>query len=137
MAGLVEVFDFDVGEGGLVFGAVVDEFFAAVNHAVVPHFFESLVDAGDDVFIESEGEVVPSARGAEGANLEFHVSPLFLDEVPDFGVEFVAGVFEAGVTDAFEGALIDDPSFEAGVVGAGDVPSAVAAEAVVAGEGVF
>lgn len=55
MAGFVFVLDFDVGEGGLVLRAEVDELFAAVNHAVVPHFFEGFVDAGDDVFVESEG----------------------------------------------------------------------------------
>ncbi len=55
VAGLVEVFDFDVGEGGLVLWTVIDEFFAAINHTVVPHFFESLVDAVDDVFVEGEG----------------------------------------------------------------------------------
>ena len=101
MTWFVGVFDFDVGESGLVVWAVVDEFFATVNHAVVPHFFESAVNARDDVFVESESEVVPCARGAESADLKFHVSPLFLDEVPDFSVEFVAGVFEAGVADSF------------------------------------
>ena len=125
MAGVVGVFDFDVGEGGLVFGAVVDEFFAAVDETVVPHFFESLVDAVDDVFVESEGEVLPGAGGAEGADLKLHVAALFLDEVPNLGVEFVTGVFEAGVAGGLKGAFVNDPSFEAGVVGARDVPSGV------------
>ena len=54
VAVFIFVFDFDVGEGGLVVRAEVDEFFAAVNHAVVPHFLEGFVDAGDDVFIKSK-----------------------------------------------------------------------------------
>ena len=37
-----------------MFGAEVDEFFASINHAVVPHFFKSGVNAVDDVFVKSE-----------------------------------------------------------------------------------
>ena len=54
-AGFVDVLDLDVGEGGGVLGAVVDEFFATIDEAIVPHFFESFIDARDDVFVESEG----------------------------------------------------------------------------------
>ena len=58
------MFDLDVGEGGLVLGAEVDEFLATVNHAIVPHFFEGGVDAVDNVLVEGKGEVVPRAGGA-------------------------------------------------------------------------
>ena len=137
VARFVFVFDFDVGEGGLVLRAEVDELLATVDHAVVPHFFEGLVDAGDDVFVEGEGEVRPSAAGAEGADLEFHVAALFFDEVPDTRIEFVARKFEASMTFLLEGAFVDDPGFEAGVVGARDIPSGFTAEAIVAGQGIF
>ena len=136
-AGFVDVVDFDVGEGGLVFWAVVDEFFTSVNQAVVPHFFESFIRSGDDVFVESESQVVPGAAGAEGAELEFHVSPLFFDEVPDASVEFVTRVFEAGVSFLFELTFVNDPSFEAGVVGSRDVPGCVAFHAVITSQRVF
>ena len=116
------MFDFDVGEGGFVLWAVVDELFTSVNVAVVPHFFESFIHARDDVFVEREGEVVPGARGAESADLELHVPSLFLDEVPDAGIELVAGIFEARMADGFEGALVNDPGFETGVVGTWDIP---------------
>ena len=46
------MFNFDVGEGGLGVGTEIDEFFAAINHAVVPHLFKGFVDAGDDVFVK-------------------------------------------------------------------------------------
>lgn len=69
--------------------------------------------------------------------MELHVAALFFDEVPDAGVKFVAGEFEAGVAIFFEGAFVNDPSFEAGVVSAGDVPSGVAAKTVVASKGIF
>ena len=35
--------------------------------------------------------------------MELHVSSLFFDKVPDFGVELVARIFEASVADSFEG----------------------------------
>lgn len=69
--------------------------------------------------------------------MELHVAALFFDEVPDAGVKFVAGEFEAGVAVLFEGAFVDDPSFEAGMVGTGDIPGGVAAETVVASKGIF
>ena len=120
----VFVLNLDVGEGGLMLRTEVDKFFTSVNHAVVPHFFEGVVNASDDVFVEGEGEVFPGAAGAEGAELKLHVSPLFLDEVPDLGIELFAGVVETGFPLCFEGAFVDDPSFEAGMIGAGDVPTA-------------
>lgn len=129
----VFMFDFDVGEGGLVLRAEVDEFFAAVNHAVVPHFLEGFIDTGDDVFIKSKSQVGPGARGTEGADLEFHIAALLFDKVPDAGVEFVAVKFKAGVAFFFESALVDDPSFEAGMVGAGNIPGGFAAEAIITG----
>ena len=54
VAVFVFVLDFDIGEGGLVLRAEIDEFFAAIDHAVVPHFLEGFVNAGDNVFIESK-----------------------------------------------------------------------------------
>lgn len=131
------VFDFDVGEGGLVLRAEVDEFFAAINHAVVPHFLEGFIDAGDDVFIKSKSQVGPGARGTESADLEFHIAALLFDKVPDAGIEFVAVVFETGVAFFFEGAFVDDPSFEAGMVGARDIPRGFAAETIIASQGIF
>ena len=89
------VVDFDVGESGLVVRAEIDQFFATIDHTIVPHFFESRVDAGDDVFVESESEVGPSTRGAERADLELHVATLLLDEVPDARIELVAVKIEA------------------------------------------
>ncbi len=137
VTGLILVFNFDVGEGGLVVGTEIDEFFAAINHAVVPHLFKGFVDAGDDVFVKSKSQVRPGAGGTEGADLEFHVAALLFDKVPDAGIEFITGVFEASMTFFFEGAFIDDPSLEAGMVGARDVPSGFAAEAVVASQGIL
>lgn len=133
----VFVVDFDVGEGGLVLRAVIDELLAAVDHAVIPHFFEGFVDAGDDVFVEGKGEIGPGAARTEGAELELHIAALLFDKLPDARVEFVAAVFEASMTFFFEGALVDDPSLEAGVVGARDVPGRTAAETVVASKGIF
>ena len=69
--------------------------------------------------------------------MELHVSSLFFDKVPDFGVELVARIFEASVADSFEGAFINDPSFETGVVGARNVPSGKLVKAVEARKGVF
>ena len=69
--------------------------------------------------------------------MKLHVAALFFDEIPNTGVEFVAGELEAGMTFFFESAFVDDPSFEAGVIGAGDIPSVFATEAVVASEGIF
>lgn len=96
-AGFFSVDNFDVGEGGLMFGAEIDEFFASVNEVVVPHLFEGGVNLGDDFGVESEGEGGPIARGAEGTELEFHVAALFLDEIPDLLVELVAGEIEAAL----------------------------------------
>lgn len=131
VAVFVFVLDFDIGEGGLVLRTEIDEFFAAVDHTVVPHFLEGFVNAGDNVFIKSKSQVGPGAGGTKGANLEFHVAALLFDKVPDAGVEFIAIEFEAGMTFFFEGAFVDDPSLEAGVVGARDVPSRLAAETVI------
>lgn len=133
----VLVFDFDVCESSLVVRAEIDEFFATVNHAVIPHFFKSFVDARDDVLIKGESEIIPSTRGTKSTKLEFHIATLLLDEVPDTGVKFVAGIFKAGVTFFFECAFVDDPGFEASVIGARDIPSIFAAETVVASEGIF
>jgi hypothetical protein len=69
--------------------------------------------------------------------LEFHIAALLLYEIPDAGIEFVARVFKTSVAFFFESALVDDPSFEAGVIGAGNIPSVFATEAVVASEGIF
>lgn len=137
VTGFVLMLDFDVSESGLVMRAEIDEFFATIDHAVVPHFFESFIDAGDDVFIKSEGEIIPSTRSAKSAKLEFHIAALLLYEIPDAGIEFVARVFKTSVAFFFESALVDDPSFEAGVIGAGNIPSVFATEAVVASEGIF
>ena len=41
----------NVGESSLVLGAVIDELFAPVNHAVFPHFFKGGIDTADDIFI--------------------------------------------------------------------------------------
>ena len=114
--------DFDVGEGGLVGGAEVDEFFAAVDEVVIPHVLEGGVDGFDDFGVEGEGEAAPVAGGAEGAELELHVAALLLDEVPNSFVELVAGEIEATLPCCFELFFVDDPGFEAGVIGAGDVP---------------
>lgn len=134
---LVLMFDFDVGEGGLVVRTEINQLLATVNHAVVPHFLESFVDARDNVFIKSESEIIPSTRGTKSTKLEFHIAALLLDEVPNAGVELVTRVFEAGVAFFFEGAFVDDPSFEAGMVGTRDIPGIFAAETVVTGEGIF
>ena len=134
---LFVVGDFDVGEGGLVLDAEVDGFFAAVDEAVVPHFFEGGVGGVDDVRVESEGEGGPIEGGAEGAELELHVAALFLYKVPGHLVEFFPAVVEAAVALAFELFFEDDPGFEAGVVGAGDVPGGVALLSVIADEDVF
>ena len=53
------VLDFDVGEGGAVLRAVVDEFFSTIDEAVVPHFLEGCIDAIDNVFVQSKGEIAP------------------------------------------------------------------------------
>lgn len=137
VAGFVLVFDFDVGEGGLVVRTEIDEFFATIDHAIVPHFFKSFIDAGDNVFIKSESEVIPSTGGTKSTKLEFHIAALLLYEIPDAGIEFVARVFKTSVAFFFESAFVDDPSFEAGVIGAGDVPSVFAVKTVVTGEGIF
>ena len=137
VTGFVLMLDFDVSESGLVMRAEIDEFFATIDHAVVPHFFESFIDAGDNVFVKSEGEVIPSTGGTKSTKLEFHIAALLLYEIPDAGIEFVARVFKTSVAFFFESALVDDPSFEAGVIGAGNIPSVFATEAVVASEGIF
>lgn len=69
--------------------------------------------------------------------MEFHVPSLLGDEVPNFGVEFVAGVFKAGVTDGFESAFINDPGFEASVIGSRDIPRAVPSQAIIARQSIF
>ena len=56
-----------------------------------------------------------------------------MDEVPDLVVELVACIVEASFALTLEVALVDDPSFEASVVGAWDIPGVVADEAVIAG----
>lgn len=91
----------------------------------------------DDFFVEGESEGGPVAGGTEGAELELHVAALVVDEIPDLAVELVAGVVEAGLPFCFEVAFVDNPSFEAGVVGARDVPCVVALETVVADEDVL
>ena len=93
----VFVLNFDVGEGGLVFRAEVDKFFTSINQTVVPHSLKSGVNAVDNVFVKSESEVVPGARGTEGAELELHVATLLGDKVPNAGVEFVAVEFKTSV----------------------------------------
>ncbi len=125
--------DFNVGKSGLMLRAEVDELFAAVDHSVIPHLFESRVNTGDDVFVESKSKVGPSAARAKSTDLEFHIAALLFDEIPDAGVEFVAAKFEAGVAFFFEGTFIDNPSFETGVVGTRNIPSRLAAKAIVAG----
>ena len=50
----VFMLDFNISKGCLVMRAVVHELFAAVDHAVIPHFLEGLINAGDDVFVESK-----------------------------------------------------------------------------------
>ena len=47
----VFMFHFDVSKGGLVLRAEVDELFASINKAVVPHFFKGGVDTINDVFV--------------------------------------------------------------------------------------
>ena len=69
--------------------------------------------------------------------MEFHVATLGGDEVPNPGIEFVAGVFKTGVAVFFEFAFVDDPSFEAGVVGTRDVPSGFAFQTIVASKRVL
>lgn len=133
----VLVFNFDVGKGSLVVRAEIDELFTTINHTVVPHFLESLVNAGDDVLVKSESEIIPSTRGTKSAKLELHIATLLLDKVPNAGIKFIARVFKASVAFFFEGAFVDDPSFETGVIGARNIPSVFATEAVVAGEGIF
>ena len=133
----VFMLNFDVGKGGLVFRAEIDEFFASVNQAIVPHFLKSGVNAINNVLVESKSEVVPGARGAKGAELEFHVAALLGYKVPNAGVEFVAVKFKASVALFFEIAFIDDPGFETSVVGARNIPSRFATEAVIASEGIF
>ena len=137
VAVFVFVLNFDIGEGGLMLRAEIDEFFAAVDHAVVPHFLEGFVNAGDNVFIESKSQVGPGAGGAEGANLEFHVAALLFDKVPDAGVEFIAIKFEAGVAFFFKGAFVDDPGLEAGVVGTRDIPGRLTAKTIITSQGIF
>lgn len=137
VAGLVLMFDFDVGEGGLVVRTEINQLLATVNHAVVPHFLESFVDARDNVFIKSESEIIPSTRGTKSTKLELHIAALLLDEVPNAGIELVTRVFKAGVAFFFEGAFIDDPSFEAGVIGTRDIPSIFATETVVTSKRIF
>lgn len=134
---LVLMFDFDVGEGGLVVRTEINQLLATVNHAVVPHFFESFVDARNDVFIKSESEIIPSTRGTKSTKLELHIAALLLDKVPNAGIEFVARIFKAGVAFFFEGAFVDDPSFETGVISTRDIPSIFATETVVTSKGIF
>jgi len=137
VAGFVLVFNFNIGESSLVVRAEINQFLATINHAIVPHFLESFVNAGDDVLVKGESEIIPSTRSTKSTELELHVATLLFDEIPNAGVEFVAGVFKAGMTFFFEGAFVDDPGFKAGVIGARDVPSALATKAVIAGEGIF
>ena len=40
-------------------GAVVNEFFTPINHAVIPHFFESGIDAVYDIFVKSKRKIIP------------------------------------------------------------------------------
>ena len=122
---LFAVVDLYVGEGGLVFGAEVDGFFASVDEIVVPHLFEGGVGGVDDFLVEGEGEGGPIEGGAEGAKLELHLAALFVDEVPGHRVELFPAVIEATVALAFEVFFENDPSFEAGVVGAGEIPGGV------------
>lgn len=136
-ASFVLVIDFDVGEGGLVLGAEVDQAFTTVDQLVVQEVLEGVVDGVDDLGIEGEGEVGPVAGGAEGAELELHIPSLLGDEVPDLGVKLVARVVEAGVAGLLEGFLVDDPSLEASVVGARDIPGRVTSEAMITDESVL
>lgn len=137
MAGFVLMLDFDVGEGGLMVGAEIDELLAAIDHAIIPHLLESLIDTRDDVLIKSESEIIPSTRGTKSAELEFHIAALLFDKVPNASVEFIAGIFKAGVAFLLKGAFVDDPSLEAGVVGTGDIPSAFTTKTIIASEGIF
>ncbi len=69
--------------------------------------------------------------------MEFHVAALLFDKVPDARVEFIAIEFEAGVTFFFQGAFVDDPGLEAGVVGARDVPGRLTAKTIITSQGIF
>ena len=118
--------DFDVGEGGLVLRTEVHELFTSVNQAIIPHFFKGGIDAVNDVFIKGKGKIAPCTGGAESTNLEFHVATLFGNEVPDTRVEFVTIKFKASVTFFFEGAFVNDPGFETGMISTRDIPSTLA-----------
>ena len=118
-------------------GAVVDEFFASVNETIIPHFFEGGIDAVNDVFVESKSKVIPRAGSAESAKLEFHIATLLGDKIPDSSVEFVAVEFKTSMALLFEILFVNNPGFEASVVGAWNIPRRFAFEAIIANEGIF
>ena len=104
----------------------VHELFTSINEAIIPHFFESSINAVDDVFIKSKGEVIPSTGSTESTNLKLHIATLFGNEVPDARIEFIAVKFKTSMAFFFEGALVHDPGFKAGMIGTRDVPRAKA-----------
>jgi len=131
------VIDFDVSEGGLMLGTVIDKLFTSVNEAVLPESLEGIVDGVDDLLVESEDLGRPVAGSAEGAKLKLHVPSLFGDEIPSLLVELVAGEVEAGFALLLEDFLVNYPGLEAGMVGAGDPPGGMALETVVPDKDVF
>jgi len=118
--------DFDISEGGLMFGTEIDGFFTSVDEVIVPHLLEGGVGGVDNFGIKSEGEGRPIERSAEGAELELHVAALFGDEVPGHLVELFPAVVEATIALRFEVFFENDPSFEAGMVSTGQEPSGIA-----------
>ncbi len=69
--------------------------------------------------------------------MELHIAALFFDEVPDARVELVARIFKAGMTIFLKSALVDNPSLEAGMIGARNIPGRFATEAIVASKGIL
>ena len=101
LALFILVIHLNIGKRSLMFWTIVNEFFASVNHAVFPHFFECGIDTANNIFVQSKGEISPRTTSAKSSHLELHVATLLLNKIPNLSIEFVTGVFKTGMTLSF------------------------------------
>ena len=138
MAGLVNVFDFRVGECGQAVRAPVDDAAALVNKALVIHLAERLAHGLGAALVHGEAAARPVAADAElSLLLDDAAAVLFLPR-PDALEELFAAKVIAGL------AFLDAQFFldlnlggNTGMIGAGQPEGAVALHTLIAGQNVL
>ena len=83
----VFMLNFNVGEAGLVFGAIINDPLAAVNEPVIPHFFECLIYCGDDFIVQCKGQMLPRGADAQSSQLQLHIAAFFFNKFPNLIVQ--------------------------------------------------